>query len=72
MRSQNIGVQLHYNPIHLNPFYKSLGFKEGQFINAEFYCHNNFSIPLFTELTHKEAERVKDCLINSIEKVDIK
>ena len=72
MRYQKIGVQLHYNPIHLNPFYQSLGFKKGQFPNSELYSHNNFSIPLFTDLTFDEMARVRDSLFNAIEKADLK
>ena len=47
MRENNIGVQLHYQPIHLNPYYRNLGFKNGDFPNAELYGQNAFSIPLF-------------------------
>jgi len=72
MRSQKIGVQLHYNPIHLNPYYKSLGFKEGQFPEAEIYSYNNFSIPLFSEITFEEANRVKESLIYAIERASLK
>ncbi|MDA9693774.1 UDP-4-amino-4,6-dideoxy-N-acetyl-beta-L-altrosamine transaminase, partial [Prochlorococcus sp. AH-736-P13] len=39
MRKNNIGVQLHYQPVHLQPYYKKLGFKEGDFPNAEVYGH---------------------------------
>ena len=72
MRSQKIGVQLHYNPIHLNPYYKSLGFKEGQFPKAEIYSYNNFSIPLFSEITFEEANRVKESLIYAMERASLK
>jgi len=71
MRSQKIGVQLHYNPIHLNPYYASLGFKKGQFPKSEQYAYNNFSIPLFSELTFKEADRVKSSLIYALEKAKL-
>ena len=37
MRARNIGVQLHYSPIHLQPYYQNLGFFRGQFPEAEKY-----------------------------------
>ena len=37
MRMKNIGVQLHYIPIHTHPFYKKLGFKYGDFPQSEIY-----------------------------------
>ena len=58
MRQHKIGVQLHYSPVHLQPYYKKLGFKTGCFPNAENYGHNAISLPLFPELKEKEIERV--------------
>ena len=40
MRENNIGVQLHYIPIHLQPFYRGMGFNAGEFPNSEFYAQN--------------------------------
>ena len=57
MRSASIGVQLHYLPVHLQPYYRSLGFKEGDFPEAEKYAHNAMSLPLFPGLTKSEASR---------------
>ena len=36
LRANNIGVQLHYIPVHLQPYYRSLGFSDGDFPEAEF------------------------------------
>ena len=62
MRENNIGVQLHYTPIHLQPFYRKLGFNEGKFPEAEKYSHNAFSIPVFTKLKFKQQKRIVDTL----------
>tara|TARA_B100000886_G_scaffold169003_1_gene115688 strand:- start:12436 stop:13629 length:1194 start_codon:yes stop_codon:yes gene_type:complete len=51
MRKNGIGVQLHYSPVHLNPYYKKLGFKKGDFPKAEEYASRSFSLPLYPELT---------------------
>ena len=50
LRKNEIGVQLHYFPVHLQPFFRNLGFKEGQFPAAEEYSKTSLSIPLFPEL----------------------
>ena len=58
MRRKGIWVQLHYWPIHLQPFYLKKGFSKGQFKNAENYSKSCFSIPLFYKLTKQEQDKV--------------
>ena len=58
MRAESIGVQLHYWPIPLQPHYRRLGFREGQFPLAERYATTSFSVPLFPELTESDQDRV--------------
>ena len=58
MRSKGIGVQLHYSPVHLQPYYRELGFSEGQFPCAESYACSSLSLPLFPGLTTIEQDRV--------------
>ena len=62
MRENNIGVQLHYIPIHLQPFYRGMGFNAGDFPNSEFYAQNAFSIPLFYDLKKRDQKRVINTL----------
>ena len=50
MRAAGIGVQLHYSPVHLQPYYRALGFAESQFPEAEAYAHCAISLPLFPGL----------------------
>ena len=64
MRLHGIGVQLHYYPVHLQPYYRSYGFKEGDFPAAEKYAISALSIPLFPDLKKDEQIRV----INTIKK----
>ena len=47
-------VGLHYMPIHLNPYYKKLGFKEGQFPESENYAKEAISIPLHPKLSNND------------------
>lgn len=62
MRENKIGVQLHYLPVHLQPFYRNLGFKEGDFPNSEKYSHTALSIPLFVGLLESQQHRVVNTL----------
>lgn len=63
----SIGVNLHYIPIHLQPYYENLGFKKGDFPNAEQYYRKAISIPLFAQLTLSEQDKVIDVLMTAIE-----
>ena len=62
MRINNIGVQLHYIPIHLHPFYQKLGFKKGDFPNSEIYYKKSMSLPLYPGLKRKNQIRVINIL----------
>ena len=50
-------VNLHYKPIHLNPYYKKLGFKKGDFPVAENYGKRAISLPLYFDLKKKIKKR---------------
>jgi UDP-4-amino-4,6-dideoxy-N-acetyl-beta-L-altrosamine transaminase len=58
MRTQNIGVNLHYIPVYLQPYYQDLGFKKGHCPNAEAYYERAISLPLFPDLTFEQQDRV--------------
>ncbi len=68
LRKKGIGVQLHYSPVHLNPYYRKMGFKENDFKNAELYSRRAFSLPLFPGLQKENQERVVFELKNIISK----
>jgi UDP-4-amino-4,6-dideoxy-N-acetyl-beta-L-altrosamine transaminase len=68
MRTEGIGVQLHYSPVHLQPYYRRLGFGEGDFPHAEAYAHNALSLPLYPGLQEPEQERVVQTLNRCLEK----
>jgi UDP-4-amino-4,6-dideoxy-N-acetyl-beta-L-altrosamine transaminase len=53
-----IGSQVHYIPIHTQPFYRGLGFRAGQFPVAEHYYDGALSLPLFVDLTESDQDRV--------------
>lgn len=62
LRNAGIGVQLHYSPVHLQPYYRRFGFKEGDFPEAEAYARNAISLPLYPGLQEQEQERVVQIL----------
>lgn len=58
LRENNIFAQVHYIPCHLHPYYQNLGFKKGDFPNAEKYYEQCLSLPMFPTLTHEEQRYV--------------
>ena len=64
LKSKNIGFQIHYMPIHLHPFYKKIGFKNGNFLNSEKFSKEILTLPLHTLLTKKEILKVTNLLNN--------
>lgn len=62
LREAGIGVNVHYIPIHTQPFYRRLGFSAGDFPAAERYYARTLSLPLFPALTDAQQERVVDVL----------
>ena len=59
LQAEGIGVQVHYMPLHLHPFYKNkFGYKNGDFPIAENYYQRAITLPLFPKLTNQEVERV--------------
>ncbi len=58
LRSAGVGVNVHYIPIHLQPYYRKLGFKLGDFPVAEAYYQGAISLPIFPRLTPMQQDRV--------------
>tara|TARA_B100000787_G_scaffold169711_1_gene161898 strand:- start:1743 stop:2900 length:1158 start_codon:yes stop_codon:yes gene_type:complete len=62
LRENGIGVNVHYIPIHTQPYYEQLGFKEGDFPNSEYYYSRALSLPLFHAMTLDQQHEVCDTL----------
>jgi UDP-4-amino-4,6-dideoxy-N-acetyl-beta-L-altrosamine transaminase len=62
MRSQGIAVNLHYAPVHLQPYYRRLGFHPGQFPEAEAHGAQAVTLPLFPTLTEADQDRTIEAL----------
>jgi UDP-4-amino-4,6-dideoxy-N-acetyl-beta-L-altrosamine transaminase len=66
LRSEGLGVQVHYIPVHLLSFYRqTYGFKEGDYPNAETFYEREITLPLFDGMTKGDPEDV----IEATEKV---
>ena len=58
LRSVGIQVNVHYIPVHLQPYYRRLGFRSGQFPVAEHYYAQAISLPLYAGLSEAQQTRV--------------
>jgi UDP-4-amino-4,6-dideoxy-N-acetyl-beta-L-altrosamine transaminase len=58
LREAGIGVNLHYIPVHLQPFYLKLGFKPGDFPESEKYYREAVTLPLFSRLGQDDLNKV--------------
>lgn len=63
LRRRGLGVNLHYLPVHLQPYYRRLGFRPGQFPAAEDYSAGAISVPLFPGLGEDEVAAVIEAVI---------
>lgn len=64
LRANGIGVNVHYIPVHLQPYYQRMGFKNGDFPNAESYYSNAISLPMFHAMTYEQQDEVVRVLTN--------
>lgn len=62
LREHQIGVNLHYIPIHLQPYYQALGFNRGDYPEAERYYAEAISLPMYPTMTLEQMDYVVDCL----------
>ena len=58
LRQSGIGVNVHYIPVHTQPYYKNMGFKHGDFPLAESYYSEAISLPMFHLMTHEQQDKV--------------
>jgi len=66
LSEQGIGVNLHYIPIHTQPYYHAMGFQHGDFIEAESYYAEAISLPMFSGLNFDEQDLVINALISAL------
>lgn len=62
LRARGIGVNVHYIPVHLQPYYQNLGFRAGDFPVAEAYYSRAISIPLYAAMSDADQSAVIEAL----------
>lgn len=68
LRAKEILVNLHYIPVHTQPFYQKMGFQVGDYPQAERYYEEAISIPMHPSLTDEEQDYVVQVLREALEK----
>ncbi len=66
MRGVGVGVAVHYIPVHLQPYYRALGFKAGDFPHAEAYYRRCITLPLYPGLGPTQQDHVVQALIGAV------
>ena len=67
LRNSDIGVNVHYIPVHTQPFYRRRGFKTGDFPLSEWYYSRTISLPLYYGLSDDDQQIVIDTLRDAFE-----
>ncbi|TDO16633.1 MULTISPECIES: DegT/DnrJ/EryC1/StrS family aminotransferase [Halomonas] len=62
LREHGIGVNLHYIPVHTQPYYQQLGFRPGDFPEAKRYYAEAISLPLYPTMTPAQQDEVVEVL----------
>ncbi|HPQ38544.1 MAG TPA: DegT/DnrJ/EryC1/StrS family aminotransferase, partial [Synergistaceae bacterium] len=67
LRSREIGVQVHYVPVHFHPYYRRrYGYKEGDFPRAERFYGGEISLPMFPRMTDGDVLRVVEEIVTGL------
>jgi len=62
LKESGLNLQVHYIPVHLQPFYSNFGFKKGDFPKAEKFYQNEVSLPLYYGLNQKDLNYIVDVI----------
>lgn len=66
LRGQGIGVNLHYIPVHTQPYYQRMGFRAGDYPEAERYYAEAISLPMYATLTDAQQDEVAEALRSAV------
>ena len=67
MKEKGICLNLHYIPVHTQPYYENLGFKGGDFPNSEKYYEEAFTLPLDYSLTDEQQDHIVKSLVEVLQ-----
>lgn len=66
LREQGIGVNLHYIPVHTQPYYRAMGFKPGDYPQAENYYTSAISLPMFQAMNNAQQDLVVEAVRKAV------
>ncbi len=66
LRAQGVGVNVHYIPVHTQPYYRAMGFSEGGFPEAEAYYAQAISLPMYPTMTEDQQDQVVQALARGL------
>jgi UDP-4-amino-4,6-dideoxy-N-acetyl-beta-L-altrosamine transaminase len=66
LRASGIGVNVHYIPVHLQPYYRRLGFRRGDFTHAEAYYAGAITLPMYPDLSEAMQDQIVGALKNAL------
>jgi len=69
MATRGVGVGVHYPAVHLFAAYRALGYREGQFPNAERIGAETVTLPLFPQMTFEDVDRVFEATLDALAEV---
>lgn len=67
LREQGIGVNLHYIPVHTQPYYADMGFKPEDFPEAQNYYREAISIPMFQTMSNEQQDQVVAAIVRALQ-----
>lgn len=62
MKERGVVLNLHYIPVHRQPYYEKLGFRQGDFPHSEKYYEEAFTLPLYYSLANDEQDYIVESL----------
>lgn len=66
LRARGIGVQLHYIPVHTQPHYRRMGFRHGDFPEAERFYGRAISLPIYATLSDTQQDQIVRALVETL------
>lgn len=66
LRNQGVGVNVHYRPVHTQPYYSNMGFKQNDFPQAEEFYSQILSLPLYPDLEEESVKYIVDRLLENL------
>ncbi|MCG9693919.1 UDP-4-amino-4,6-dideoxy-N-acetyl-beta-L-altrosamine transaminase [Vibrio sp. Isolate22] len=67
LRERGIGVNLHYIPVHTQPYYQDMGFADGDFPESERYYSEAISLPMFHGMSEEQQDTVVETLTDILQ-----